>query len=87
MVKERNRLSRELAEANASIRTLKGLLPICSGCKKIRDDQGYWSEIESYVCTHTDTTFSHGFCPDCLARWEADAEKWLASRAGSGRPA
>lgn len=87
VVKERNRLTRELKEAMTSIRTLKALLPICCGCRKIRDDKGYWSDIESYVCEHTDSTFSHGFCPDCLARWEADAERWLTAKGGPGRPA
>jgi PAS domain S-box-containing protein len=52
---------------------LKGLLPICSGCKKIRDDKGYWSEIESYIQEHTDATLSHGLCPDCMANLYPEA--------------
>ncbi|MFZ5775334.1 MAG: c-type heme family protein [Thermodesulfobacteriota bacterium] len=63
MVQER---TRELSEALANIRTLKGLLPICSSCKKIRNDQGYWDRIETYIQTHTDASFTHGICPGCM---------------------
>ena len=47
---------------------LSGLLPICAGCKKIRDDQGYWREVEQYLQQHTHAEFSHGLCPDCMRR-------------------
>jgi phosphoserine phosphatase RsbU/P len=56
---------RELEEALSNVKQLQGLLPICSYCKKIRDDQNYWHQVESYVGTHTDAQFSHGICPDC----------------------
>jgi hypothetical protein len=49
----------------AQVKTLGGMLPICSHCKKIRDDQGYWSQIEAYLNAHTDAEFTHGICPDC----------------------
>jgi hypothetical protein len=49
------------------VKNLKGMLPICGQCKKIRDDQGYWSQIESYLSEHTDATFTHGVCPDCAS--------------------
>ena len=62
---ERDRLIDELRQALASIKTLKGLLPICTSCKKIRDDQGYWHQVESYIGTHSGADFSHGICPDC----------------------
>jgi PAS domain S-box-containing protein len=65
---ERERLLAELREAVSTIHTLRGLLPICSFCKKIRDDEGYWHMIETYITTHTDARFSHGLCPDCLRR-------------------
>jgi two-component system, cell cycle sensor histidine kinase and response regulator CckA len=65
---ERERLIRELQEANARIRTLSGLLPICSACKKIRDDQGYWNHVEIYVQRFTDAQFTHGMCPDCMRK-------------------
>lgn len=59
-------LAHELKTAIEKIRTLKDLLPICSSCKKIRDDDGYWHQVESYIYEHTDTKFSHGICPDCM---------------------
>lgn len=56
----------ELREALDHIKTLQGILPICSFCKKIRDDQGYWTQVESYISKHTDAQFSHGICPGCV---------------------
>lgn len=55
----------DLQESLATVKQLSGLLPICANCKKIRDDKGYWNQIESYIETHTDSEFSHGICPDC----------------------
>ena len=57
-----------LQDALDHVRTLRGLLPICASCKKIRDDQGYWHQVEVYVGAHTDAEFSHGICPDCLRK-------------------
>ncbi len=57
--------NRQLKEALDKIRTLKELLPICAGCKKIRNDDGYWEQIEAYITEHSDTVFSHGLCPEC----------------------
>lgn len=62
---EREMMVRELREALANVKTLKGLLPICASCKKIRDDKGYWNQIEAYIGTHTDAEFSHSICPEC----------------------
>lgn len=59
---------RELEEALKRVHTLQGLLPICSYCKKIRDDQNYWTDVESYIATFSDAEFSHGVCPDCFAQ-------------------
>ena len=56
----------ELNQAIEQIKTLRGIVPICAHCKKIRDDQGYWNQLELYVREHTEAEFSHGFCPDCL---------------------
>ena len=56
-----------LLAAMSDIKTLSGLLPICASCKKIRDDKGYWNQIERYIQKHSDATFSHGICPDCVA--------------------
>jgi hypothetical protein len=55
----------ELQEALIKVKTLSGLLPICASCKKIRDDQGYWLQVEVYIREHSDAEFSHGLCPDC----------------------
>ncbi|HOP63436.1 MAG TPA: response regulator [Spirochaetota bacterium] len=60
--------NRELREANEKIRTLSGLIPICSVCKKIRNDNGYWDQIEKYLSEHADVNFSHGYCPDCAQK-------------------
>ncbi len=62
---ERERLVGELQKALSEVKKLSGMLPICSNCKKIRDDQGYWNQVESYIRKHTDAEFSHGICPDC----------------------
>jgi CheY-like chemotaxis protein len=65
---ERDRLIGELREALANIKTLSGLVPICAGCKNIRDDKGYWSQVETYVAKHSGAKFSHGICPDCARK-------------------
>jgi PAS domain S-box-containing protein len=70
--REQLRLIQELREAFAKVRTLKGLLPICAACKKIRNDQGYWSRIEEYIQEHSEADFSHGFCPECTERLFGD---------------
>ena len=65
---EREQVIRELQAALAQVRTLSGLLPICSGCKNIRDDKGYWIQIEEYVRSHSEADFTHGICPGCRSR-------------------
>jgi len=55
----------QLQEALDNIKTLRGLIPICANCKKIRDDEGFWNQVEVYVRDHTEADFSHGICPDC----------------------
>ena len=69
---ERENLIAELQDALASIKTLKGMLPICSSCKKVRDDKGYWNQIEAYVSEHSDAEFTHAICPDCAQRLYPD---------------
>lgn len=66
---EREDLVNTLKEALAQVKTLRGLLPICAHCKKVRDDQGYWQQIEVYVHQHTEADFSHGICPDCMQKF------------------
>jgi PAS domain S-box-containing protein len=63
---ERERLLRHLQDALAEVKTLREILPICSYCKKIRDDEDYWHSIENYISMHTPTMFSHGICPSCM---------------------
>lgn len=63
---EREKLIAELQEALSKVKQLSGLLPICAGCKKIRDDRGYWNQIEHYLRAHSEAEFSHGLCPDCM---------------------
>ena len=65
---ELRRVSTRLAEALENVKTLHGLLPICAWCKRIRDDQGYWSQVEAYVHAHTEADFTHGICPDCFEK-------------------
>ena len=70
---EREKLIAELTDALAQIKTLKGLLPICSTCKKIRDDMGYWNTLEKYIMEHSEAEFTHGICPDCIRRFFPEA--------------
>ena len=63
--RERERIIAELSQALVQIKTLQGLLPICCSCKKIRNDDGYWQQLESYIQEHAGVTFSHGLCPEC----------------------
>jgi len=65
---ERQRLTTELKTALDHIKQLQGMLPICSECKNIRDDKGYWNRIESYISEHSEVVFSHGICPDCAKK-------------------
>ncbi|MBI5102436.1 MAG: GAF domain-containing protein [Nitrospirae bacterium] len=65
---ERTGLIADLKSALSEISTLRGILPICASCKKIRDDAGYWNQIESYITAHSDATFSHGICPECAVK-------------------
>ncbi|MBF0118712.1 MAG: GAF domain-containing protein [Desulfobacterales bacterium] len=58
----------ELQEALSHVKTLRGLLPICANCKKIRDEKGYWNKVESYIKDHTDADFTHGICPECIKK-------------------
>ncbi len=78
---EREQLIHDLQDALASVKSLSGLLPICANCKKIRDDKGYWSQVESYISQHSEATFTHGICPDCIKKLYPDL-----AQSGLGRP-
>jgi hypothetical protein len=66
------KLNQNLLQALAEVKTLSGLLPICAHCKKIRDDDGYWNQIESYMAKRADVEFTHGICPDCVKKFFPD---------------
>jgi PAS domain S-box-containing protein len=65
---EKEKLIGELQEALSKVKLLSGFLPICASCKKIRDDKGYWQQIEEYIHTHSEAEFSHGICPECAKK-------------------
>jgi FixJ family two-component response regulator len=65
---EQERLISELREALAKVKKLSGLLPMCASCKKIRDDKGYWNQLEAYISAHSEADFSHGICPECAKK-------------------
>ncbi|MBU0967369.1 MAG: PAS domain S-box protein [Proteobacteria bacterium] len=69
---EKELLIEELMRAIKEIKILQGILPICSSCKKIRDDKGYWQQLEAYISVYSEAEFSHGICPDCAARLYPD---------------
>jgi len=74
-VTAQKRLIAQLEEALSKVKTLSGLLPICSGCNKIRDDHGYWSQVEGYIQEHTDAQFTHGLCPDCIKKYYPELDE------------
>jgi hypothetical protein len=63
---EREKLIKELQEALKEIKTLRGILPLCSFCKKIRNDKGYWEQVDVYIHKHSQADISHGICPECM---------------------
>ena len=65
LIKQKEEMILELENALAKVRTLTGLLPICAWCKKIRDDKGYWNQLETYIGKHSNADFTHGICPGC----------------------
>jgi hypothetical protein len=71
---EKGALIAQLQETLAQVRTLKGLVPICAHCHRIRDDQGFWNQLEAYLRDHSEAQFSHGICPACLAVHYPEAE-------------
>ena len=69
---ERERLIKHLQEALAEVKDLRSILPICSFCKKVRDDKGYWEQVESYISKHAHVDLSHGICPECMDKYYPD---------------
>ncbi|THB74208.1 MAG: hypothetical protein D3926_22425 [Desulfobacteraceae bacterium] len=74
---EKDRVIKKLENTLSEIKTLKGLIPICSKCKKIRDDQGYWNILEAYIEKHSDASFSHGICNDCQDELYGDQDWYV----------
>jgi hypothetical protein len=68
LLNEEKSVNAKLEAAIKEIKTLQGILPMCAYCKKIRNDKGYWDQLEGYLAEHTDALFSHSVCPDCLKR-------------------
>jgi hypothetical protein len=64
-----------LQQALDNVKTLSGLIPICASCKKIRDDNGYWNQLEKYIIEHSDAQFTHGICPECTKNFFDDLKK------------
>jgi hypothetical protein len=75
------RLQARIHDAVARIKVLSGLLPICASCKKIRDDQGYWEQIEVYIRDHSEAQFSHGLCPSCIRQMYPEYAEAVLARA------
>ena len=71
---ERDKLFKSLQKSLSEIKKLSGMLPICASCKKIRDDEGYWRQIESYIKDHSEAEFSHSLCPDCAKKLYPDLD-------------
>lgn len=84
-VKTHLKLSQTLLELQAAldnVKTLSGLLPICAKCKKVKEDKGYWNQIEQYIEKHSDAMFSHGLCHDCAEDLYGDKE-WFRKKWGN----
>lgn len=82
---EREALIHELQDALKEVKALSGLLPICASCKKIRDDKGYWSQIESYIADHSEAEFSHGICPECAKKLYPEVYKKMYPESSEGK--
>ncbi len=76
---EQQKLVQQLRDALAQVRVLSGLLPICAACKRIRNDQGYWAEVDTYIEAHSAVQFSHGICPECAADVRSKMKSWVST--------
>ncbi len=79
---EREYLIVELQDAVTKVKTLSGMMPICASCKKVRDDKGYWQQIEDYLHDHSEAEFSHGICPECAQKLYPDQYRSLLGKKG-----
>lgn len=81
---DREKLISKLQDAVAKIKTLSGLVPICANCKKIRDDNGYWNQIESYIQKHSEASFSHSMCPECSEKFYGKQDWYVNMKKSKG---
>jgi AmiR/NasT family two-component response regulator len=81
------RRTKELEEALAKIKTLRGLIPICASCKKIRSDKGFWQQLEDYLTEHSEADFTHGICPECLEQMEVQLNAIVNKKKSGALPA
>jgi PAS domain S-box len=79
---EKEKLIADLQKALVEIKTLSGLIPICSHCKRVRDDGGYWDQVEHYISKHSDVNFSHGICPDCMRQYYPEMYARINEKSG-----
>ncbi len=84
--KEREELIKELKKASTEIKILRGILPLCSFCKKIRNDKGYWEQVDTYIDKHTEADISHGICPDCMKQHYPEEYKGLCLEQDTASP-
>lgn len=82
--KERKQVIEKLLVALKEVKTLQGFIPICASCKNIRDDQGYWNEIEEYIQDHSGATFSHSMCPECSERLYGKEQWYIKAKKNKG---
>lgn len=84
VVSNQKRIQEDLKKTKHQLSELQGLLPICSSCKNIRNDKGYWEELEEYIRKHSEADFSHGLCPDCIKKlYPEEYERMQANRKSS----
>jgi hypothetical protein len=86
LLQREKKLKQRVDEALAQIKVLGGLIPICSNCKKIRDDKGYWNQLEKYLKDHSEAQFTHGICPECREELYGPYLKKLGTRPEGGEP-
>ncbi len=75
MEAERKLLTQQLKDALAKVKTMSGLIPICASCKKIRNDRGFWDQLEHYISSHSDAEFTHGLCPECAVKMDPEFQR------------
>jgi len=83
IIYEQAALIKYLQEARDEAKKLTGLIPICAWCKRVRDDEGYWKQVELYISEHSEASFTHAICPECKQKWEEEAREAMRSSQAS----